>query len=118
LQQHPDADRYIEIQKALVTRGYLKSEPNGQWGEESVDALKRFQTDQNLTVDGKISALALIGLGLGPKHDGASVTPPIIPVSSVAPASPSDIPDSVPTPKFVTAQSGDQSATATPKKPQ
>ena len=36
---------------------------------DSVDALKRFQKDQKLTSDGKISSLALIGLGLGPKHE-------------------------------------------------
>ena len=38
-------------------------------GDDSVDALKRFQTDQKLDDDGHLSALTLIGLGLGPKHD-------------------------------------------------
>jgi murein L,D-transpeptidase YcbB/YkuD len=33
-----------------------------------VDALKRFQSEQNLTPDGKIGSLSLIALGLGPKR--------------------------------------------------
>ncbi len=117
LPQHPDPDRYQEIQKALADRGYFKGEPNGQWNDDSVDAFKRFQTDQNLPADGKISSLALIGLGLGPKHDGTAVIPPPAPISTAPPA-PSDIPDSVPAPKYATAQPLDQSATAPPKKPQ
>ncbi|MDQ2775243.1 MAG: peptidoglycan-binding protein [Acidobacteriota bacterium] len=72
-QTHPDPERYQEIQKALADRGYLKSEPNGQWDNDSVDALKRFQADQKLVTDGKINACTLMGLGLGPKHDGGSV---------------------------------------------
>ncbi|MFL6351659.1 MAG: peptidoglycan-binding domain-containing protein [Bryobacteraceae bacterium] len=74
-QLHPDPERYQEIQKALAERGYFKGEANGQWGDDSVEALKRFQADQKLPDDGKINSLSLIGLGLGPKHDGASVTP-------------------------------------------
>jgi peptidoglycan hydrolase-like protein with peptidoglycan-binding domain len=82
-QQAPTPDRYREIQQALASKGYLQTEPNGQWGPESSDALKRFQADQSLMPDGKINSLSLIALGLGPKHltaksDGApppSVTP-------------------------------------------
>jgi hypothetical protein len=47
---------------------------SGQWGDDSIDALKRFQADQKLPDDGKINSLSLIGLGLGPKHNGNSVT--------------------------------------------
>ncbi len=65
-QLHPDPERYQEIQKALADRGYFKGEANGVWGDDSVDAMKRFQTDQKLEdTDGKIDALSLIGLGLG-----------------------------------------------------
>jgi hypothetical protein len=78
-QTHPDPERYQEIQKALVDRGYLKSEPNGQWDNDSVDALKRFQADQKLDTDGKINARTLMGLGLGPKHDGGSVASTVPP---------------------------------------
>jgi hypothetical protein len=34
-----------------------------------VDALKRFQRDQNIGDDGKLGSLSLIALGLGPKRD-------------------------------------------------
>jgi len=67
-QQAPSPERYKEIQQALASKGYLQGEPTGQWGPDSVDALKRFQTTQSLTPDGKINSLSLIALGLGPKH--------------------------------------------------
>ena len=70
-QLHPDPERYQQIQQALADRGYFKGEVNGEWGDDSVDAMKRFQTDQKLEPDGKINALTLIGLGLGPKHDAS-----------------------------------------------
>ncbi|HZS55375.1 MAG TPA: peptidoglycan-binding protein [Bryobacteraceae bacterium] len=68
-QLHPDPERYQQIQQALSDKGYFKGDVNGQWGDDSVDALKRFQADQKLDDDGHLSALTLIGLGLGPKHD-------------------------------------------------
>ena len=61
-----------------MEKGYFKSEPTGVWGADSVDALKRFQTDNNLEPDGKIGARSLIGLGLGPKRESTgeiAVTP-------------------------------------------
>lgn len=67
-QQAPTPDRYKEIQEALASKGYFKGDANGQWGPDSADALKRFQADQNLMPDGKISSLSLIALGLGPKR--------------------------------------------------
>lgn len=57
-----------EIQQALADKGYFAGQPDGTWGSESVEALKRFQRDQNLTEDGKIGSLSLIALGLGPKR--------------------------------------------------
>jgi hypothetical protein len=71
----PTADRYREIQQALSDRGYLKNEPNGVWDQQSSDALKQFQTENNLTPTGKLSSLSLIQLGLGPKHDSAAFPP-------------------------------------------
>ena len=67
-QNAPTPERYKEIQQALVEKGYLQGEPNGEWSTDSVGALKRFQADQNLTPDGKISSLSLIALGLGPRR--------------------------------------------------
>jgi Putative peptidoglycan binding domain len=67
-QQAPSPERYKEIQQALASKGYLQGEPTGEWGPDSVDALKHFQTDQSLMPDGKINSLSLIALGLGPKR--------------------------------------------------
>jgi peptidoglycan hydrolase-like protein with peptidoglycan-binding domain len=64
----PTKDRYQQIQQALASKGYYSGEPNGAWGPDSVEALKRFQADQNLTPDGKLGSLSLIALGLGPKR--------------------------------------------------
>jgi len=75
-QMHPDPERYKEIQQALADKGYFKGEVNGQWGDDSVGAMKQFQADQKLPDDGKISAPALIGLGLGPKHEAAAPAQP------------------------------------------
>lgn len=67
-QQQPTPERYKEIQQALADRGYFNGDVNGTWGPDSVDALKRFQREQNLTDDGKLGSLSLIALGLGPKR--------------------------------------------------
>lgn len=85
-QLHPDTERYQQIQQALADKGYFKGEVNGTWGDDSVDALKRFQADQKLPDDGKINALTLTGLGLGPKHD-AGTTSSMAPAAVSAPVS-------------------------------
>ncbi|HXE13220.1 MAG TPA: peptidoglycan-binding domain-containing protein [Bryobacteraceae bacterium] len=72
-QTHPTDERYKEIQQALADKGYYKGDVDGNWGDESVDALKKFQTDHQLDNQGKITSLSLLQLGLGPKHDGRSV---------------------------------------------
>jgi peptidoglycan hydrolase-like protein with peptidoglycan-binding domain len=68
VQQQPSSDRYKEIQQALADKGYFRGTADGAWNGDSIDALKRFQKDQNLDPDGKIGALSLMALGLGPKH--------------------------------------------------
>ncbi len=71
-QQQPTADRYKQIQQALADKGYFQGPADGSWNAGSVEALKRFQKDQNLDPDGKIGSLSLIALGLGPKRGVAS----------------------------------------------
>jgi peptidoglycan hydrolase-like protein with peptidoglycan-binding domain len=70
-QAHPVKERYQEIQQALAGKGYFVGEPNGEWSSDSIEALKKFQSDQNLDATGRITSLSLIALGLGPKR-GAS----------------------------------------------
>jgi len=75
-QASPSPERYKEIQQALAGKGYFKGSANGEWGPDSVDALRRFQADQSLDVDGKIGSLSLIALGLGPKRMTAQSVQP------------------------------------------
>ena len=71
-QTAPTPDRYREIQGALAAKGFLKPEDaTGTWNQTSSDALKKFQSEQNLESSGKINSLSLIALGLGPHHDPA-----------------------------------------------
>jgi peptidoglycan hydrolase-like protein with peptidoglycan-binding domain len=67
-QAAPTPERYKEIQEALAKKGYLHGEASGVWNEDSADALRRFQQDQNLQASGKLDSLSIIALGLGPKY--------------------------------------------------
>ena len=77
----PTPQRYKEIQQALADRGFFEGPIDGNWGPQSIDALKRFQHDQNLEEDGKIGSQSLIHLGLGPQR--ASTVIPAAPPSPV-----------------------------------
>jgi peptidoglycan hydrolase-like protein with peptidoglycan-binding domain len=73
-QLQPTQDRYKEIQTALASKGYLQPEHvTGTWDQNSTDAMKQFQSTQNLDTSGKINSLSLIALGLGPRHDAAPI---------------------------------------------
>ena len=76
-QQHPTQERYQQIQQALVDRGYMEV-ADGNWTPGSVEALKKFQQDQELHADGKLGALSLMALGLGPRR-GAFVVAAQVP---------------------------------------
>lgn len=65
----PTPERYREIQQALIDRGYLQGPASGVWGPDCVQALKKFQQDQNLEPSGKVNSISLITLGLGPKRE-------------------------------------------------
>ncbi len=71
-QMRPTPERYKEVQRALVARGYLNGAPNGVWDESSVAALRRFQSSQNLEPTGKLDSLSLIALGLGPSYSASA----------------------------------------------
>lgn len=69
----PTRERYLEIQQALIERGYLSPPATGNWGPESVEALKRFQQEHHLEPTGTLNALTLIALGLGPKRASLAI---------------------------------------------
>jgi peptidoglycan hydrolase-like protein with peptidoglycan-binding domain len=70
-QTGPTAERYKQIQQALIDKGYMQGSATGDWEPDSVAALRHFQADQKLEVSGKINSLTLIRLGLGPNRDPA-----------------------------------------------
>lgn len=73
-QQQPEPERIREIQQALNDRGY-PLQVSGAWDGSTVDALKKFQSDQqieNLSGKGKLDSMTLIALGLGPKREPPS----------------------------------------------
>lgn len=78
IQKAPTKERYQEIQQALIHYGYFSGPSTGEWGADSVEALTRFQRDQQLEPTGKINSLSLIALGLGPKRSAGprSNSPP------------------------------------------
>jgi len=67
-QQHPTAERYKQIEEALAARGYLHTTPDGRWGPDSVEALRNFQAEHQLSPTGRLDAQSLIQLGLGPSE--------------------------------------------------
>jgi len=81
-QQTPTPERYREIQRALIDRGYLSGPATGEWGPESMDALRRFQSDQKLEASGKLDSLSLIALGLGPRRNPANPNGRAIPAET------------------------------------
>ena len=84
-QAQPSKERYMEIQQALVQKGYFTGEPTGVWSNDSADALKRFQDDQSLQPSGKINSLSLIALGLGPKRNPMTTIPVVAPTPAAVP---------------------------------
>ena len=92
-QQQPAPDRLKAIQQALADKGYFQGTPDGTWGPDSTEALKRFQRQENLDADGKLSALSLMALGLGPRRGTTSGEPGKTPEAggAVAPIEPPPI---------------------------
>ena len=68
-QTRPTRERYTEIQNALIRAGYLEGPADGAWGESSAKALSKFQLENGLESTGRIDALSLIKLDLGPKYE-------------------------------------------------
>ena len=69
-QQAIKPERTREIQAALIREKYLTGEPSGQWDERTKNAMARYQADHGWQSKRLPDSRALIGLGLGPTHDG------------------------------------------------
>jgi peptidoglycan hydrolase-like protein with peptidoglycan-binding domain len=68
-QQAINAERVREIQEALIRENYLNGDVDGEWGERTQTALRRFQEDHGWQAKIVPDSRALIKLGLGPKHE-------------------------------------------------
>jgi hypothetical protein len=115
-QMAPTTDRISEIQTALGRGGYYKSDPNGKWDADTMDAVQKFQSANGLDANGKLDALTLQKLGLGSDVAGVSSPKGIVPHSccSISP-SPSYAPPASATPKSSpAAQAPTASATVVP----
>jgi len=73
----PTPDRIMEIQSALARENAYDGEPNGKWDPLTIEAMKKFQSENGLDPTGKIDALTLQKLGLGSEVAGKGApTPP------------------------------------------
>jgi len=70
-QQVIDSARAMEIQQALIREHYLSGEPTGQWDNDTVSAMKKFQGDQGWQTKLTPDSRALKKLGLGPDYSNA-----------------------------------------------
>ncbi len=63
---HPEPQRVVEIQRALIQAGYLHEDSNGKWDEPTREAMLRFQREHSFPATGLPEAKSLMKLGLGP----------------------------------------------------
>src|SRR5258708_26348990 len=76
-QKTPTADRVNQIQTALARDGSFQGLPSGKWDDDTVAAMRRFQTAHGLNPNGRLDAPTLQRLGLGSETAGdAAPTPP------------------------------------------
>ncbi len=59
-----EQSRVIEIQQALTSQGFFQGEMTGIYDEATVDAMRRFQSSEKISVTGYPTAHALKRLGL------------------------------------------------------
>ena len=81
-QTAPTSDRITEIQQALAKDGSYSAAPTGKWDDNTVDAMRKFQTTHALNPSGKLDALTLEKLGLG--STTAGVAEPVAPPNSTS----------------------------------
>ncbi len=59
-----ESTRVIEIQQALLSRGFFNGEATGVYDDATIDAMRKFQISQKIPVTGYPTAHALKRLGL------------------------------------------------------
>ena len=72
--QHNGAAENVTTEEFALVRNDPSYGPiDGDWGSKTSAALKRFERDHDLRADGKLDALTLITLGLGPQRHAAVI---------------------------------------------
>jgi Putative peptidoglycan binding domain len=102
LPKGPTPERIGQIQTALARGGYYKGDPTGKWDADTVAAVQKFQSANNLDATGKLDAPTLQKLGLGSDIAGVGAPKPVVPkvcCSTGAPAAAA--PSSAPPPTSV-----------------
>ncbi|HEX8872758.1 MAG TPA: peptidoglycan-binding domain-containing protein [Candidatus Acidoferrum sp.] len=79
-QAAPTSTRISEIQEALARQGSFSGTPSGVWDDDTVDAMRKFQSTHGLRPSGKLDAPTLQKLGLG--SETAGLAPPMPPPNS------------------------------------
>jgi peptidoglycan hydrolase-like protein with peptidoglycan-binding domain len=82
----PASDRITEIQTALARENAYQGDPTGKWDAATIDAMKKFQTAQNLSPTGRIDALTLQRLGLGSDVAGKGAPMPVAAPTAATPS--------------------------------
>ena len=84
----PTPERITQIQTALARGGYYKGDPTGKWDADTVAAVQKFQSANNIDATGKLDAPTLQKLGLGSDIAGVAAPKTVVPkISNGAPAS-------------------------------
>ena|SRR5258708_2549271 len=67
-QIHPDKQRTVEIQQALIAKGYMFGSPSGVWDNQTIDILRQIAESHKWQVIYVPDARVLGMLGLGSKR--------------------------------------------------
>jgi Putative peptidoglycan binding domain len=59
-----DSSRVVQIQRALAKQGFYQGDATGRYDEATVDAMRRFQSDERIPITGYPTVPALKRLGL------------------------------------------------------
>lgn len=49
-----DSNEVKKLQLFLISKGYLNADPTGKYGQQTIDALKRYQADKGIKGDGTL----------------------------------------------------------------
>jgi hypothetical protein len=113
LPRAPSPERITQIQTALARGGYYKGDPTGKWDADTVAAVQKFQSSNNIDATGKLDAPTLQKLGLGSDIAGVAAPRPVVPkISPGAPANAAPALPAKPAGTVSPAPSGDHAQAA------